>query len=91
MSKHQGKLNKKILGLLDTNLHGKCASAIRAANKVVSKLIPLLKSDNSDVEPVKKYSVKLHQYIALIVDTHEKFDSKFAGLMETLAEFSEWF
>ena len=69
---------------------GKCASAIRAANKVVNKLIPLLKSDNSDLEPVKEYSVELHQYIALIVDTQEEFDSKFAGNLEILASFGEW-
>ena len=90
MSKHQRKLNEKGLGLLERNLRGKCASAIRAANKVVNKLIPLLKSDNSDFEPVKEYSVELHQYIALIVDTQEEFDSKFAGHLEILASFGEW-
>ena len=90
MSKGQRKLNEKGLGLLERNLRGKCASAIRAANKVVNKLIPLLKSDNSDLEPVKEYSVELHQYIALIVDTQEEFDSKFAGHLEILASFGEW-
>ena len=90
MSKRQRKLNEKGLGLLERNLRGKCASAIRAANKVVNKLIPLLKSDNSDLEPVKEYSVELHQYIALIVDTQEEFDSKFAGHLEILASFGEW-
>ena len=79
MSKRQWKLNEKGLGLPERSLHGKCASAIRAANKVVNRLFPLLKIDNSDLEPVKEYSVELHQYIGLIVDTHEKFDSKFAG------------
>ena len=90
MSKRQRKLNEKGLGLVEKNLRGKCASAIRAANKVVNKLIPLLKSDNSDLEPVKEYSVELHQYIALIVDTQEEFDSKFAGHLEILASFGEW-
>ena len=90
MSKHQRKLNEKILGLLERNLRGKCASAIRAANKDLNKLIPLLKSDNSDFEPVKEYSVELHQYIALIVDTQEEFDSKFAGHLQILASYGEW-
>ena len=53
MLKRQWQLNEKGLGLHERNLRGKCASAIRAANKVVNKLIPLLKSDNSDLEPVK--------------------------------------
>ena len=51
MYKCQRKLNEKGLGLLERNLRGKCASAIRAANKAVNKLIPILKSDNLDLEP----------------------------------------
>ena len=90
VSKHQWKLDEKVLGLLERNLRGKYASAIRAANKVVNKFIPLLKSDNLDLGPVKEYSVELHQYIALIVDTHEEFDSTFAGHLEILASFGEW-
>ena len=38
-----------------------------------------------------EYLVELHQFIALIVNTYEEFDSKFAEHLETLAEFTEWF
>ena len=90
MSERQRKLNEKGLGPIENNLPAKCASAIWVANKVVNKPIPLLKSDNSDLEPVKEYSVELYQYITLIVDTHEEFDNKFTGHLEILAGFVEW-
>ena len=64
--------------------------AFRAANKVINKPIPLLKSDNSDLEPIKEYLVELHQYITLIVDTQEEVDSKFTRHLEILAPFGEW-
>ena len=50
------QLTKKGLELLERNLRGKCASAIRSANVIANKLGPLLQtSDFADLELVRKY------------------------------------
>ena len=85
-------LTEKGRELLERNLRGKCNAALRSANTIANKLNPLLESaDVSDVSLVRRYKDELELCIIQIISTHDDFQAKFAGDLETLAQFSLWF
>ena len=85
-------LTEKGRELLERNLRGKCNAALRSANTIANKLNPLLESaDVSDVSLVRQYKDELELCIIQIISTHDDFQTKFAGDLETLASFSLWF
>ena len=85
------QLTEKGFDLLERNLRGKCKSGIRSANTVASKLGPLLKDENVDIECVKSYLTELEQCVSVIVDSQICYDDKIADYPDILAEFYEWF
>ena len=91
MSSRVRKLTDKGLELLARNLRGKCASGLRSANAVVNKLVLLIKDNTSDAELVKQYITELEKHISAIVASHLEFNNKFAGDLDTLADFHQWF
>ena len=86
------QLTEKGLDLLERNLRGKCASAIRSANVIANKLSPLLKtSDFADFELVRKYGDDFNLCLSEVVRCHENYCAKFAGDLNTIGEFDAWF
>ena len=85
-------LTEKGRELSERNLCGKCNAALRSANTIANKLNTLLESaDVSDVSLVRRYKDELELCIIQIISTHDDFQAKFAGDLETLAPFALWF
>ena len=92
MSTRTRKLNEKGTELLERNLRGKCASALRRATTVANKLGPLLKSATiADQDLVQEYSTEFDTKISLVVDAYTNYSEKFVGDLEILGDFNSWF
>ena len=92
MSTRTRKLNEKGTELLERNLRGKCASALRCATTVANKLGPLLKSATTDdFDLVTEYSTEFDTKISLVVDAYTNYSEKFVGDLEILGDFNSWF
>ena len=92
MSTRTRKLNEKGTELLERNLRGKCASALRRATTVANKLGPLLKSATTDdLDLVTEYSTEFDTKISLVVDAYTNYSEKFVGDLEILGDFNSWF
>ena len=85
------KLTDKGRELLARNIRGKCASSFRSGNAVINKLVPLLKDNTSSVEQVTEYISNLEHHMSSIVQSYSDFNEKFAGDLDTLADFHKWF
>ena len=85
------KLTDKGRKLLARNIRGKCASGFRSGNAVINKLVPLLKDNMSSVEQVTEYISNLEHHMSSIVQSYSEFNEKFAGDLDTLADFHKWF
>ena len=85
------KLTDKGRELLARNMRGKCASCFRSGNAVINKLVPLLKDNTSSVEQVTDYITNLEHHMSSIVQSYSEFNEKFAGDLDTLADFHKWF
>ena len=85
------KLTDKGRELLARNIRGKCASGFRSGNAVINKLVPLLKDNTSSVEQVTEYISNLEHHMSSIVQSYSEFNEKFAGDLDTLADFHKWF
>ena len=91
-SRRVRQLNEKGLELLERNLRGKCASAIRSANVIANKLSPLLKTaDFADFELVRKYGDDFNLCLSEVVRCHEDYCTQFFGDLDTIGEFNTWF
>ena len=92
MSTRTRKLNQKGTELLERNLRGKCASALRCATTVANKLGPLLKRATiDDLDLVTEYSTEFDTKISLVVDAYTNYSEKFVGDLEILGDFNSWF
>ena len=92
MSTRTKKLNEKGTELLERNLRGKCASALRCATTVANKLGSLLKSATTDdLDLVTQYSTEFDTKISLVVDAYTNYLEKFVGDLEILGDFNSWF
>ena len=92
MSTRTRKLNEKGTELLERNLRGKCASALRCATTVANKLGPILKSATiDDIDLVQQYSAEFDTKISLVVDAYTNYSEKFVGDLEILGDFNSWF
>ena len=92
MSTRTRKLNQKGTEVLERNLRGKCASALRCATTVANKLGPLLKSATiDDQDLVTEYSTEFDSKISLVVDAYTNYSEKFVGDLEILGDFNSWF
>ena len=85
------KLTDKGRELLAWNMRGKCASSFRSGNAVINKLVPLLKDNTSSVEQVTDCITNLEHHMSSIVQSYSEFNEKFAGDLDTLADFHKWF
>ena len=85
------KLTDKGRELLVRNMRGKCASSFRFGNAIINKLVPLLKDNTSSIEQVTEYISNLEHHKSSIVQSYSEFNEKFAGDLDTLADFHKWF
>ena len=85
------KLTDKGRKLLARNIRGKCASGFRSGNAVINKLVLLLKGNMSSVEQITEYISNLEHHMSSIVQSYSEFNEKFAGDLDTLADFHKWF
>ena len=85
------KLTDKGRELLARNMRGKCASSFRSGNAIINKLVPLLKDNTSSIEQVTEYISNLEHHKSSIVQSYSEFNEKFAGDLDTLADFHKWF
>ena len=74
------------------NLRGKCGSALKAANVVANKLSVLLQNaDKHDVRRVEGLYDELKCNVANVLAHQSEYEQKFAGDMDVLASFGDWF
>ena len=86
------KLTEPGRELLERNLRGKCGSALKAANVVANKLSVLLQNaDNHDVRRVEGLYDELKCNVANVLAHQSEYEQKFAGDMDVLASFVDWF
>ena len=86
------KLTEPGRELLERNLRGKCGSALKAANVVANKLSVLLQNaDKHDVRRVEGLYDELKCNVANVLAHQSEYEQKFAGDMDVLASFGDWF
>ena len=75
--------------LLEWNVRGRCASALRAANVIANKLSPLLQNDDMhDIALVGQYCNDFECKIDNVISCHSEYEQKFAGDLDSLAAFT---
>ena len=86
------KLTEPGRELLERNLRVKCGSALKAANVVANKLSVLLQNaDKHDVRRVEGLYDELKCNVANVLAHQSEYEQKFAGDMDVLASFGDWF
>ena len=81
--------------ILERNLHGKFKSILRAAYTVAHKIDTLLSTSvpgsASDLELVGEYFHEFNQKLFYVKDARQAYFDKFAGDLDLLADFNDWF